>query len=106
MVMSVFYVGRRHRTRATGEYDTNTGKVTVYKGSVVSETIAQFPKTEAIKALRERYTDDKGNLLQNITFDSPSAAAMFVSGYSANGLLAWHVEKHKTLKMALLDANK
>lgn len=106
MVMKVFYFGRRYRTRATGEYDTDTGKLTVYKGSIVSESIAQFPRREAIKALRDRYTDINGNLQQDVTFDSPSAAIKFVSGYSANGLTSWHVGKHKPLKAILQEYKK
>ena len=105
MVVKVFYSGRKHRTEATGEYDTDTGELTVFEGSVVSESIAKFSRTENIKDLRRQHTDDKGVLLHNLTFDSPSAAAVFVSGYSANGLIVWHVERHKTLK-SLLQENE
>ena len=103
MVLKVFYNGRKRRTQASGEYDTETKKVKVYKDSIVSESVAQFKKTETIKRLRDLYTDTEGVLLQDVTFNSPSTAAMFVSGYSANGLIAWHVEKHKTLKAFLKE---
>ena len=103
MLIKVSYLGRMHRTRAVGEYDSNTGKVTVLKGSVVSETIAQFKETETIRLLRNKYTDEEGILLQDVVFNSPSSAAAFVSGYSVNGLTAWHVEKHKTLKRYLQE---
>ena len=101
--MRVFYIGRTHRTNAVGDYDINTGKTTVCKGSIVSESIAQFKKTEVVKRLRDQYVNEEGILLQDITFNSPSTAAMFVAGYSANGLTAWHVEKHKPLKTFLQE---
>ena len=101
MVVKVYYYGRRHRTKALGEYDTATRKMTVYKGSVVSESIARFKRTEEIKRLRDQYTNSDGILLEDVTFDSPSTATVFVSGYSVNGLMAWHVEKKKSLKAAL-----
>ena len=101
--MKIFYIGRKYRTNALGEYDMDTGKVTVFKGSIVSESIAKFKSTEIVKRLRDQYVNEEGILLQDITFNSPSTAAMFVSGYSANGLLTWHVEKHKTLKALLQE---
>ncbi len=106
MVINVFYVGRKYRTNATGEYNTDTGEVTVFKGSIVSETIRHFRRTEEIKVLRDKYTDANGTLMQDITFNSPSASATFVSGYSVSGLHAWHVEKHKTLKTYLQEQEK
>ena len=101
--MRVFYVGRKYRTNAVGEYDTHTGRVTVLKGSVVSESIAAFKNTETVKKLREQYVNEEGTLMQDVIFNSPSSAAMFVTGYSADGLLTWHVEKHKTLKTFLQE---
>ena len=53
--MKVFYSGRKHRTQAKGEYNTDTGKVTVFKGTIVSESIAQFKRTESISDLRKQY---------------------------------------------------
>ena len=37
-------------------------------------------------------------LKENILFTSPSYAAMFVVGKSANGLISWKTEDGKTLK--------
>ena len=37
-------------------------------------------------------------LKENILFTSPSYAAMFVVGKSANGLTSWKTEDGKTLK--------
>lgn len=42
--------------------------------------------------------DDNGCLMEDILFNSPSYAAMFVFGKSANGLTSWKTEDGKTLK--------
>lgn len=98
MLVEVFYCGRKHRTNAHGVYNPETNKLTVYKGSIVSESVRQFSQTSRIKELREQYTDKNGLVLQDISLDSPSMAASFVTGYSIDGLSAWHIDKHKTLK--------
>lgn len=48
--------------------------------------------------------DDNGNLTENLLFTSPSYAAMFVIGKSANGLTSWKDEEGHTLKS--LEANE
>mgnify|MGYP004713274921 CR=1 FL=1 len=63
--------------------------------------MAEFKNTELILNLRSKYVDKNGVLMQDVEFESASAAASFVAGYSANGLIAWHVEKHVRLKDAL-----
>ena len=98
MNVEVFYKGRIHRTNARGVYNSDSNKLTVYKGSIVSESVRQFSKTCRISKLREQYTDQNGLVLQDVSFDSPSMAASFVTGYSIDGLSAWHIDKHKTLK--------
>ncbi len=100
-MMEVFYKGRKHRTMAFGDFDVSNGSLTVKKGSIVSEEVATFKGDTVVLELRKKYIDEKGVLTQDIMFGSASAAASFVAGYSANGLLAWHVDKHVTLKDAL-----
>lgn len=95
--MKVTYKGRKHRTDATGDYDIDTGKIIVKKGSIVSESIASFPGASSVIRMRQDRIDADGCLKEDTLFSTPSAAAAFVTGYSANGLLTWHVEKHKTL---------
>ena len=99
--MKVFYNGRKNRTKAVGEYDVQSGSLTGKKGSVESEKVAEYKNTQTILALREKYTDTNGVLLQDLKFDSASAAASFVAGYSASGMVAWHVDKNVKLKDAL-----
>lgn len=96
--MRVTYKGRKHRTDATGEYDPESGKLVVKKGSIVSESIASFPGALSVKKMRQDSIDADGCLKEDLLFLTPSAAAAFVTGYSANGLLTWHIEKHKTLR--------
>ncbi len=96
--MTVFYKGRTHRTDASGEFDPVSRKLIVKKGSIVSENVAEFKGAFTVKKMRQDNVDSDGRLLIDIEFKTPSGAAAFVSGYSANGLLTWHVEKHKTLR--------
>lgn len=48
--------------------------------------------------------DDEGNLAEDMLFSSPSYAAMFAIGKSANGLTSWKDENGNTLKS--LEANE
>lgn len=96
-MISLFIKGRKHRTKASAVYDETTGIVTVLKGSIVSEQISDFQSSDHIRKLRSEKTDSVGMVLEDIPFKNSTAAAQFVCGYSASGLVAWHVEKHKTL---------
>ncbi|MCR5811577.1 MAG: DUF4357 domain-containing protein [Lachnospiraceae bacterium] len=106
MIIKVYYVGRRYRTKAFGEYDTDTGHITVLKGSVISESITQFSGTKKVIKLRNQFTNEEGVLLRDMTFKSPTTAAKFVSGGSVNGLIAWHDGNKKTLKAILQEREK
>ena len=70
----------------------------VFKGSKIApqddETIPSVIKERRKSAS----IDDKGILLEDLLFTSPSYAAMFVIGKSANGLTSWKTENGKTLK--------
>ena len=96
-MMIVTYKGRKHRTDATGDYDPESGKLILKKGSIVSENLVSFKGAKKVQKLREENVDTNGILKADLVFATPSAAAEFVAGFSINGLLAWHVEKHKTL---------
>ena len=53
----------------------------------------------AIKEQRKNANVDADSILkENLLFTSPSYAAMFVIGKSANGLTSWKTEDGKTLK--------
>ena len=103
--MEVYYFGRRHRTRAVGEYNTKDGSLVVKKGTVVSESVAEFSKKDLVMKLRKQYTNNDGIVIEDVKFNSPSRAAMFVAGYSVNGRTAWHVKKKYNLKNYLEESN-
>ena len=44
---------------------------------------------ESVRQLRDQYTDNMGVVLEDVRFDSPSAAASFVTGGSCNGWETW-----------------
>ena len=50
--------------------------------------------------------DENGILLENVLFTSPSSAAVFVIGKSANGLSIWKSKYGKTLKSLEEDDGK
>ena len=102
--MEVYYYGRRHRTHAVGEYNTEDGSLIVKKGSVVSESVAEFAKKNLVINLRKQYTNNDGIVIEDVKFNSPSSAAAFVAGYSVNGLTAWHVKKCFSLKKYLEES--
>ena len=70
----------------------------VLKGSKISstddDTIPSVIKERRNKAL----LDENGLLKEDMLFTSPSYAAMFVIGKSANGLTSWKTEDGRTLK--------
>lgn len=71
----------------------------VFKGSQVApKATTSCPGT--IQNLRQKYADKIANntLIENIGFNSPSAAAGFVLYYSVNGMTIWRSADGKTLK--------
>ena len=71
-----------------GLYD---GKgITVYTGSYISNRVmsSTFKQAEVRKELISKYTQERNGklfLMQDVVFTSPSAAAGFCTGTSANG---------------------
>lgn len=103
---TILYLKRKVKefgeVQATG-MQTSDGFV-VFSGSHISteddNTVPQVLK-ERKKTVK---LDENGNLIDNMPFSSPSYAAMFVIGKSANGLVSWKDENGKTLKD--LELNK
>ena len=104
--MKVFIVRERNGIDAKGEFDLTTRSLTVLKGSVLSETIAYTEKFRGAKSIeKSREGVLKGNILQkNLTFNSASTAANFVTGTSTNGLTAWKDKSGKTIKVIIAAA--
>lgn len=81
---------------ATGR-QTSEGFV-VLKGSHISSADDETAPA-VIRERRSKVKLDNNNILQeDVLLTSPSYAAMFVIGKSANGLISWKTEEGKTLK--------
>ena len=93
----IFYISRNGtnaRARLTGE-----GMV-VLAGSVIrQETVPSCP--DYVKKMRTIHCDDineKGALLKDMLFKTPSGASSFVLGAPSNGNVEWHTDDGITLK--------
>lgn len=67
-----------------------------------------FKQAEVRKELISKYTQERNGklfLMQDVVFTSPSAAAGFCTGTSANGLLLWKTEDGQTLSNYLRHLN-
>ena len=94
----IFYTKGRG-CNAKGFYSSSG--FTVLKGSVIAEeSTPSFHWKEKREKLLSEYTTKKGLALivtSDITFSSPSTAAMFCLGRSANGWDEWKDKEHRTL---------
>ena len=69
----------------------------MFKGSVISPKV-DHTISSGIRKRRETAQIDGNHVLQeNVLFRSPSGAAMFVIGKSANGWEAWRTADGQTL---------
>ncbi len=70
----------------------------VLKGSHISPEDDSTIPTVIKERRRSAPLDEQGTLQEDMLFTSPSYAAMFVIGKSANGLTSWKTESGQTLK--------
>lgn len=70
----------------------------VLKGSHISTTYDNTVPAILKSMLEKANVDNNGILLEDVLFNSPSYAAMFVIGKSANGLTSWKTSEGITLK--------
>ena len=85
--------------RATASYEN--GQVTVHKGSTINRTHnARYGSRSIIGKLRDDDTlfDDTNVLNKDVTFNSLSASASFVTGRTANGKIVWKTKDGKRVK--------
>lgn len=100
--MRVFFIKPRSGVSAEGDYDKETGRLTVKKGAKVSKDVRDYlnkPAALTIEQRKDLIVDDV--LIKDVVFKSPSGAAVFVSGRSTNGLEAWKNEDGQTLNEVL-----
>lgn len=106
--MKVYLTRQKNNIFAIGEFDPDTKKLTVRKGSQVSDFVAhseKFRGAETIEKNRKKAVQN-GIVVEEISFKSPSTAANFVTGSSTNGLIAWKDEKGRTLKKIIEEASE
>ena len=84
------------KVEATGS-QTNEG-FAVFQGSRISLTDDDTIPTVIKERRKNARIDEQGVLKEDMLFTSPSYAAMFVIGKSANGLTSWKTESGHTLK--------
>ena len=103
MMMDLKLVSSSGKYDAFGKYDTETKKMIVCKGSLVSDVLSDsrsFRGTETIKKLRLRYTKDR-KVIEDVVFSSASTAANFITGVSTNGMVVWKNAEGEKLKTIL-----
>ena len=96
--MKVILKSKHDLHYATGIYDN--GGVTVLSGSRINQTDSFPQMAESLKDMRcdPQIVDDKGVLIKDVSFNSPSTAAQFVTGRSVNGYIAWRPDDKMSLK--------
>ena len=90
----------RHNTHfATGEYDGN--RLTVFPGSRINPILSYTAMPESVKEVRNNrdLVSAEGVVLKDVVFNSPSAAAEFVTGRSVNGYVSWRIDDKISLKV-------
>ena len=93
---------RRNGIVANGRYDERTGRFTVLAGSQVDLSRPVLKNVGVTDARRELFRDGSGvaTLRDDVTFGSPSSAAVFVLGGSQNGWTEWINNAGETLDAA------
>ena len=93
MELEVFMTSARANYDATGIFDGSG--ITVKKGSILS---LEVTSDRIDVAQRDEAITPAGILKEDTYFDSPSAAAVFVCGRSANGWVEWKDASDKLLQ--------
>jgi hypothetical protein len=92
-----FYITKKHE-KATCKR-TSEGFI-VLAGSYINQNVSDYLPS-GYKALPTKYAhliDSNGKLKEDIPFTSPSAAAAFILGRSANGYAEWKTSDGKSLR--------
>lgn len=99
MKVNIYLRSKTDLFEAEGLYDD--GMVIVKKGSRIHTIQASHVSDgqTTVKTVRENKSlvDANGVVLKDYSFLSPSAAANFVTGRSANGYVAWRVDDKNNL---------
>ena len=104
MKVEIYLSSRNDAYNAIATYEDGT--ITVKKGGHIQMDFADHIRGgKTAKGYREdnTYVNQEGLILKDCVFTSASTAAQFVTGRSTNGLVAWKVEKRKSLKDYLAE---
>ncbi len=98
-VVGTLFHTKRNGVRAIGRYSRDNGRFTVLAGSEVDLSHAVIKNQGAITARKELFGDQAEVVVleDDMTFASPSAAAVFAIGGSANGWTEWINDQGQTL---------
>ena len=96
--MKLFYESKKRKFSAEANYIEN--KVTVLRGSIISEKVDNFRISKVALNIRKdkNIVNSKYMLLKDADFKSLSTAAQFVSGASVNGLKVWKDKNGEPIK--------
>lgn len=96
--MKLFYESKKRNFSAESNYIEN--KVTVLRGSIISEKVDNFRISKVALNIRKdkNIVNSKYELLEDVDFKSLSTAAQFVSGASVNGLKVWKDKNGEPIK--------
>ena len=96
--MKVVLKSKRQTHYATGEYD---GKgILIHKGSKINlvDSYPDMPINIRNSRQDRAVVSEDGTLLSDLYFSAPSGAAVFVTGRSTNGFIAWRPNDEMSLK--------
>ena len=104
--MKLYLNSKQGTHSAIADYDGE--KVTVLKGSKINLVVKYPELSPYIIQMRndESIVSADGTVLKDVTFNSPTAAAKFVTGRSANGYIAWRPDNNMSLKEYIASKKK
>lgn len=96
-MVKIYLKSRSKLFEAVGLYNPDTNHVTVLKDAIISPTSTLISGKDKWIRLRDEHVLN-GRLRESMEFNSPSAAATFVSGTSMNGYTRWKDKDGKALR--------
>ena len=96
--MKIYLNSKNNSHSAIAEY--SDGIVKVLAGSKIN-TVMSYPKmpVEVVSRRKDKaLVSDDGLVLKDVSFNSPTAAAQFVTGRSSNGYISWRPDNKMSLK--------
>ena len=104
--MKLYLNSRNNTHSATAEYSKNG--ITVLAGSQINMKLVYPNMPPFVKEKRDdrSIVSAEGKLLVDVTFDTTTSAAQFVTGRSVNGYIVWRPDNKMSLKQYLEKNNE